>query len=387
VSSAPVKSNRLEAYQLAKKVRCLAKAEGQALLPIADAVSMYDGECRKSLTTLAAEFKGSVRQYEYGIHGRQREDGTFYYPGLLKRGIIYVKALRDGVPTAYGINMDALRALVYGEKTPAQTPAQNEGDPCTNPDEPLHNDGQTPAQIEANPRTYADKVQEGAPKGQPSGTKERETEDSHSHDISQCDPVGSSAETETQKRKSITGKAPRLSKPSPEIIAVQSGCSRGVGRPPTADEVRMYLDAEYSPSEIINAFAEFFEGLDEKSCPRAAQTFFYSQTGFGFIDKMREQAVQLAKVAVKVTAKVVADAASVKEREAKKEADNAEHARVTALQNRWRSDYDAVQKDYPQQNLVEWFALHPSPACSWFEYTRDSVIEAEAKRTKKLVAV
>jgi len=145
--SAPTKRD-MEAYRLAKKVTCLAKAEGRALLAIADACSMRDGECRKSLTTLANEHKDSVRQLKYGIHGRLRSDSTEYYPGLLRRRIITVKSSRDGVPTAYVINLDVLKALVYGRtsaQSDAQTSAQNEVDPCTNEREPVHNRAETSA--------------------------------------------------------------------------------------------------------------------------------------------------------------------------------------------------------------------------------------------------
>jgi hypothetical protein len=162
----------MEAYRLAKKITCLAKAEGRALLAITDACSMRDGECRKSLATLAKEHKDSVRQLKYGIHGRLRTDGTEYYPGLLRRGIIAIKSSGDGIPTSYVTNLDALKALVYGAETSAQssaqtdaqTRAQNEADQCTNECEPVHIGAGTSALMHPS----SSEVPKGSSSNQPS---------------------------------------------------------------------------------------------------------------------------------------------------------------------------------------------------------------------------
>ena len=140
---------------LAKADQTLAKAEGIAGLAIADACSMSNGVCYKSISTLAAEFSSSVRQIEYGLHGRQREDGSFYFTGLLQKRIVFVTAggrPEDGVPTTYGIDLKLLRTLANGAKTSAQTTAQTS---AQNNGEPLHNEA---SNLCTDPCTNADKV-------------------------------------------------------------------------------------------------------------------------------------------------------------------------------------------------------------------------------------
>jgi hypothetical protein len=180
------KSDRMEAFRLMKRDRTLAKAEGIAGLAIADTCAMREGVCRKAIPTLAAEYKSSVRQIEYGLHGRRRKNGEWYFTGLLQKGIVFVIAggrPEDGVPTTYGVNLELLRTRVNGAKTPpqtsAQTPAQNHSDPCTNGSEPLHNGADTPAQMNANPCTNADKVlKSSSVEGSNKDSSERESSES-----------------------------------------------------------------------------------------------------------------------------------------------------------------------------------------------------------------
>jgi hypothetical protein len=146
----------MEAYRLAKSDRTLPKAEKSALLAIADACAMREGVCRKAIPTLAADFGKSIRQIKYGLHGRPRENGGWYFTGLIAKGLVLVVAgghCEDGVPTTYRIDLDRLRAHVLGADTSAQTHAQtcaqNSDDPCTNDDEPVHNGVDTRAQTRA----------------------------------------------------------------------------------------------------------------------------------------------------------------------------------------------------------------------------------------------
>jgi hypothetical protein len=180
--AAKKKPDNMEAFRLMKRDRTLAKAEGIAGLAIADTCAMREGVCRKAIPTLAAEYKSSVRQIEYGLHGRRRKNGDWYFTGLLKQGIVFVIAggrPEDGVPTTYGINLELLRTRVNGEKTPAQTSAQNHSDPCTNDSGPLHNGADTPAQMNANPCTNADKVlRSSSVEGSNKDSSERESSES-----------------------------------------------------------------------------------------------------------------------------------------------------------------------------------------------------------------
>jgi hypothetical protein len=178
------KLDRMEAFRLAKLINkrgdILTHAEGKTLVAITDTCSMREGVCRKSLPNLAAERGDSLRQYRYGLHGRQRKDGSFYFIGLLKRGIVYIVAgghPEDGVPTTYGINMDALRSLANGTDTPAQTPAQIAANPGTNPgtngNEPRHNAASNPG---TNPGNSAAKVLSSSVEGSKnSSSGERES--------------------------------------------------------------------------------------------------------------------------------------------------------------------------------------------------------------------
>jgi hypothetical protein len=144
----------LEAYRLAKKARGLADAEKQALIAIADAHSMRDQVCRKSVSTLHADFGISDRRFRYGIRGRKRADGSLYFPGLLRRGIVHILSggrVKDGVPTVYKVDLAALRAFVEQQGTSAQTSAQDDGDLCTTAP-------RTSAQSSENLCTVADKL-------------------------------------------------------------------------------------------------------------------------------------------------------------------------------------------------------------------------------------
>jgi hypothetical protein len=181
------KPDRMEAFRLAKLINkrgdILTHAEGKTLVAITDTCSMREGVCRKSLPNLAAERGDSLRQYRYGLHGRQRKDGSFYFIGLLKRGIVYIVAgghPEDGVPTTYGINMDVLRSLANGTDTPAQTPAQTTAqiasNPGTNDNEPRHNGASNPG---TNPGNSAAKVLSSSVKGSKnSSLGERESSES-----------------------------------------------------------------------------------------------------------------------------------------------------------------------------------------------------------------
>jgi hypothetical protein len=188
--AAKKKPDNLEAFRLMKRDRTLAKAEHVAGLAVADACSMREGVCRKSIATLAAEYGVSVRHIEYGLHGRPRKNGEWYFTGLIKKGIVFViegGRKEDGVPTTYGINLEVLRTRVNGTDTSAQTSAQ----PA---EEPLHNSSGTSAQTSAqnhadlcttaadlctNLRTNADKVLSSSVEGSKnSSLGERESSES-----------------------------------------------------------------------------------------------------------------------------------------------------------------------------------------------------------------
>src|ERR1700678_1528503 len=143
------KRNSLTAYKLAKKAKGLAGPEGRTLLAIADACSMSEGVCRKSVNTLSEEHFLPSRTFHYGVRGRQRTDGSDYFPGLLRRGIVSIVeggTPKHGIPTVYRINEDVLRS--YCPDTSAQTSAQMESNLCTNETEPLHNGAKTSAQVQ-----------------------------------------------------------------------------------------------------------------------------------------------------------------------------------------------------------------------------------------------
>jgi hypothetical protein len=156
----------MELYRLAKKLPGLARTEKQTLIAIADAASMRDAECRKSKATIDRERGLAPRTFYNGIHGRKRKDGTEYFPGLLKRKVVFIKAggyVEAGVPTIYGINVDVLRALANGTETSAQTSAQGEANLGTTESEPRHKTGVTSAQNGAHLGTNADKVPNEVP--------------------------------------------------------------------------------------------------------------------------------------------------------------------------------------------------------------------------------
>jgi hypothetical protein len=79
--SAPTKSNRMEPYRLAKKVKGLSRTEKRALTAIADGCSMRDSECRKSAATVDSEQGVPQRTLYDGVRGRKRKDGTEFFLG------------------------------------------------------------------------------------------------------------------------------------------------------------------------------------------------------------------------------------------------------------------------------------------------------------------
>jgi hypothetical protein len=127
-----------ESFHLAKKAQGLAEPEKRALIAIADTCSMQDRVCRKSISTLSREYGIKERLLQYGIQGRRKPDGTYYFDALIRRNIItkVSEGRKGGIPAVYSINLDVLR-------TYAQTYAQNAGDLRTNDAEPTRKSVET----------------------------------------------------------------------------------------------------------------------------------------------------------------------------------------------------------------------------------------------------
>jgi hypothetical protein len=146
------KPDSMEAFRLAKKInrrKILPNAECKALIAIADACSMREEVCRKSIATLASEYGTAEREIRYGLHGRRRRNGSMNYAGLIAKGIVLVEQggrREDGVPTVYRLDVNLMRALADGEETSAQTLAHTSAQPA---EEPLHNSGGTSAHTSA----------------------------------------------------------------------------------------------------------------------------------------------------------------------------------------------------------------------------------------------
>ncbi len=134
----------MEVYRKVKQATGLEiQLEKHALiLAISDACSMKDGVCRKSVATMSREHGIKARAFHYAIRGRQREDGTYYFQGLLARGIV-TAVEREGVPTVYSISESRLDA--YCTLTRAQDTddlCQKSDDLCTIEDEPVPNESE-----------------------------------------------------------------------------------------------------------------------------------------------------------------------------------------------------------------------------------------------------
>jgi hypothetical protein len=150
------KPDNMEAFRLAKKInrrKILPNAECKALIAIADACSMREEVCRKSIATLASEYGTAEREIRYGLHGRRRRNGLMNYTGLIAKGIVLVERggrREDGVPTVYRLDVNLMRGLADGEETSAQTSAQTLAHTSAQPaEEPLHNSGGTSAHTSA----------------------------------------------------------------------------------------------------------------------------------------------------------------------------------------------------------------------------------------------
>src|SRR5690348_5043948 len=179
------RTSQLEPFRLAKKCPGLDNAEKRALLAIADACTMRDRVCRKSVGTIKEEHGTSPRTFRYGVRGRLRKNGTPYFPGLLERKLVSIKSggsPKHGTPTVYELNLELLRKLVEGYSQPeetetsAQTPAQTTAQASA---QPLHNvygtsaqTGQNPCTVAEDPCTVAAKVPDEVPKVPNTGTQE-----------------------------------------------------------------------------------------------------------------------------------------------------------------------------------------------------------------------
>ena len=140
--------NRMELFRLAKKVKGLSPTEKRVLIPIADTCSMREKICKKSAATIADEYGVPERTWHYGLRGRNRKDGSEFFPGLIRRGLVSVLRgglPKDGVPTVYGVNEAVLRSFCDPE-TSAQNDGEQAVDLCTNDPKPLHNEAKTSAQ-------------------------------------------------------------------------------------------------------------------------------------------------------------------------------------------------------------------------------------------------
>ncbi len=127
------KNERWEIYRLAQEVRGLSHAEQRALMFIAQAQTMRDGVCRKSVKSVE-RFGDSPRSFRYGIHGRKNwRDNTVSFPGLLARGLVSasgkLKGGRSlgghGLTVEYTINRDMLLTYLNPTQKPGTNPAHN----------------------------------------------------------------------------------------------------------------------------------------------------------------------------------------------------------------------------------------------------------------------
>jgi hypothetical protein len=184
------KPSQMEPLRLAKKLTKLwyrtgeaSAAERKVLRALGDIWSMRDSECRKSLQTIQEDHDISPRMFQYAMEGRKRQDGSEYYPGLLKRGVVIIKRQETGRPVVYIPDLPLMRQLC-GESSgpedvskdvsaPTHKPTHNGADdPRTNGGEPTHKWRGTYAQGAWGVRTGCvqgtPEVPEGAPK---EGTK------------------------------------------------------------------------------------------------------------------------------------------------------------------------------------------------------------------------
>ena len=112
------KEERWEILRLAKRTRGLYTAEKQALVFVADAMTMQDGTCHKALKA-GVDFGYNLRNIQRGLHGKQR-GGKEEYAGLIKRGLVMasgnVKGGRAaggrGLTATYTIDRDVLLTYV-----------------------------------------------------------------------------------------------------------------------------------------------------------------------------------------------------------------------------------------------------------------------------------
>jgi hypothetical protein len=115
--SAP-KISKMEPLRLAKKLAKIWARTGEAnvierkvLRAMGDICTMQDAECRKNPATIHQEYDISPRNLKYGIYGRKRRNRSEMFPGLLARGVLFIKHPRDGRATVYGMNLALMRQL------------------------------------------------------------------------------------------------------------------------------------------------------------------------------------------------------------------------------------------------------------------------------------
>jgi hypothetical protein len=237
------------------------------------------------LSTLASEYKDSVRQLKYGIHGRNRKDGSVNFPGLLGRKLIYATASGDGIPTTYKINMDVLRALVYGTESGAQTSAQsgaqNSNDQCTDESGPVHNGQKAVHNGDKSSAPGALKFLEQFCKN----SSERESSpDEPNQSLSRTSPAA------TSKIKSEPGGQEN------DLSRIRAACFETTGKTPTEAHVQKILDRFPDDGldggiakEIISTFKWYHGQLPKRDQPFAEKTFFADGGGINVILSERQR--------------------------------------------------------------------------------------------------
>jgi hypothetical protein len=338
--TAPIKSDRMEPFRLAKKCPDLATAEKRVLVAITDTCSMRDAECRKSAAKLDKAYGLPQRTLYDGLHGRRRKDGTIYYSGLLKRGLVVIKAggfKHAGYPTTYGINLELLAALVNGEESSAQSSAQTSEELSTPSEKVQHNEAESSAQSGEKLSTGANKVLEVHPK------------------VHQRERAGAMTETENPSLSGLPCGEPDKT----------NGNGTASGQKNSDERNRQMLDLVIARAKTLSNGKAQFSKTARKEMLRALR-----DSGGAYPEEIDKLILEKLKTCTDATAHAifgsslaadfVASVRSLRERAEEQKEQRAIKQTENAVPN-WRAAWETAYRREEHVDLDAWMKKHPLP--------------------------
>ncbi len=291
----PSKDERYRIARLAKQVRGLYRDEQKAVHFVAEAQTMERGVCSQSLKKHAADYGYTLRQLQWGFHGRRRE-GKIVIPGLLARGIVFVTGGYpngglapggQGLTPDYAINLKwMLRYIPEVDDSdfskspepsgPVETPQKDEpkdeprGEPFAKKDEP-RDDLMRTSSLNSSLSPELNVI----PDPTPSGASKEGREGQSSQDVvvvggetpshRAINSYSGAPGVSSASSPSSAGKAPASPVSSSKESPVAPGAAGGQGNTNPVGSGRKNQDETQSENRIIAEFEDIFDRVKSQA--------------------------------------------------------------------------------------------------------------------------